>query len=45
VQGYFSANELMDVMKAMGGNPSPEEVQAVLYELDANGDHLVDFPE
>lgn len=29
----------------MGGSPTMQELDAVMYELDSNGDHMVDFPE
>ncbi|GIL81391.1 hypothetical protein Vretimale_1057 [Volvox reticuliferus] len=32
-------------MEAMGGSPTPQELDAVMYELDSNGDSVVDFPE
>lgn len=45
LQGFFSADELAEVMRAMGGNPTPAELDAVMYELDANNDRNVDFAE
>ena len=29
----------------MGGSPTPQELDAVMFELDSNGDAVVDFPE
>ncbi len=46
VQGFFTADELMEVMTAMGGRqPTMPEVEGVLYEMDANSDRMVDFAE
>mmetsp|Transcript_35629 Transcript_35629/g.79236 ORF Transcript_35629/g.79236 Transcript_35629/m.79236 type:complete len:578 (-) Transcript_35629:613-2346(-) len=44
-KGYFSKEELYTVMKAMGGDPTPQELEAVLNELDCSGDGNVDFGE
>jgi Ca2+-binding EF-hand superfamily protein len=33
-------DELYAVMKAMGGDPSAEELQGVMYELDADGNQV-----
>jgi hypothetical protein len=44
-KGYFTKDELFFVMEAMGGSPTLQELDAVMYELDSNGDHVVDFPE
>ncbi|KAG2487409.1 hypothetical protein HYH03_013978 [Edaphochlamys debaryana] len=44
-KGYFTKDDLFFVMEAMGGSPTPQELDAVMYELDSNGDSMVDFPE
>ncbi|GIL68081.1 hypothetical protein Vafri_21392 [Volvox africanus] len=44
-KGYFTKDDLFFVMEAMGGSPTPQELDAVMYELDSNGDSVVDFPE
>jgi hypothetical protein len=45
LQGFFTEDELVEVMRAMGGNPTPQEVEAVMFELDANSDRAIDFGE
>lgn len=44
-KGYFTKDELFFIMESMGGSPTPQELDAVMFELDSNNDHVVDFPE
>lgn len=44
-KGFFTRDELFEVMKAMGGDPTAQELESVLYELDADGNQCVDFAE
>lgn len=44
-QEYLGAEELDDVMRAMGFRPSPEELQALLEEIDEDGSGQIEFGE
>lgn len=44
-KGYFTKDELFFIMESMGGSPTPQELDAVMFELDSDNDQYVDFPE
>ncbi|PNH05670.1 Calmodulin-like protein 3 [Tetrabaena socialis] len=44
-KGYFTRDDLYFVMEAMDRSPTQQELDAVLYELDSDGNGIVDFPE
>ena len=41
----ISAEELGTVMRALGQNPTPQEVQQMIDDVDENGDGTIDFDE
>ena len=41
----ISADELGTVMRALGQNPTPQEVQQMIDDVDENGDGTIDFDE
>ena len=43
--GTISNKELLGVMRSMGQNPTEDELQALVMEVDVNGDGTIDFQE
>mmetsp|Transcript_56145 Transcript_56145/g.111449 ORF Transcript_56145/g.111449 Transcript_56145/m.111449 type:complete len:986 (-) Transcript_56145:258-3215(-) len=43
--GTISTNELGTVMRSLGENPTQKELNEMIAEVDANGDHTIDFKE
>uniref|UniRef100_A0A1I8H0H6 Calmodulin n=1 Tax=Macrostomum lignano TaxID=282301 RepID=A0A1I8H0H6_9PLAT len=43
--GTISANELGDVMRSLGQNPSEDEVQRLIRQVDVDGNGELDFAE
>ena len=44
-KGMITMDELFEIMSVMGGNPTDQQLQEAMYELDANNDGSIDFPE
>ena len=44
-QGSITTDELGDVMKSLGQKPSHAELDAMVREIDADGNGEIDFPE
>merc|ERR1712236_104021 len=44
-QDYLSADELDEIMRAMGFRPSKEELQELLEEIDEDGSGQIEFAE
>jgi calmodulin len=43
--GTITCTELGTVLRALGRNPSPRELQEMLEEVDSDGNGTIDFPE
>jgi len=43
--GKITNDEISNVMKSLGQNPTEEEVERMIVEIDYNGDGEVDFEE
>ena len=43
--GAINTFELLGVMRAMGENPSEDEVQNLMNEADLDGNGTIEFPE
>ncbi|KXZ46315.1 hypothetical protein GPECTOR_45g185 [Gonium pectorale] len=43
--GAISTEELGVVIRALGGNPTLEDLEAMIKELDKNGNGMVEFDE
>ena len=43
--GTISNKELLGVMRSLGQNPTEDELQALVIEVDVNGDGTIDFDE
>merc|ERR1712106_1088338 len=43
--GAISAEELLEVMRAMGQNPTEDEVLNMMMEADLDGNGTIEFPE
>ena len=43
--GSIQNEEIMDVMKTLGQNPTMEDIMQMISEIDENGDGSVDFDE
>ena len=43
--GSISSDELLSVMRAMGKNPTEDELLNLLMEADVDGNGTIDFPE
>ena len=43
--GAISLNDLRNVMRSVGQNPTEYELNLMIQEADANNDNLIDFPE
>ena len=43
--GAISAKELLGVMRAMGQNPTEDEVLNLMLEADLDGNGTIEFPE
>ena len=43
--GAISAKELLGVMRAMGQNPTEDEVLNLMLEADTDGNGTIEFPE
>mmetsp|Transcript_22741 Transcript_22741/g.31701 ORF Transcript_22741/g.31701 Transcript_22741/m.31701 type:complete len:163 (+) Transcript_22741:101-589(+) len=43
--GSITVEELGEVMKSLGQNPSNAELEAMVREIDADGNGEIDFPE
>ena len=43
--GTVSHNELCLVMRGLGQNPSPQEIQRMMEDIDSDGSGEIDFPE
>ncbi|KAJ3697503.1 hypothetical protein LUZ61_001208 [Rhynchospora tenuis] len=43
--GFITKQELATVIRQLGQNPSDEDVQEMIREVDADGNGTVDFPE
>ena len=43
--GIVQTRRLGDLMKALGENPTKEEVQSMINEVDKDGQGVVKFPE
>jgi len=44
-EGTISTNEIGNVMRSVGYNPSYQELQQMIATADKDGDGTVDFPE
>eukprot|EP00091_Calanus_sinicus_P004855 TRINITY_DN15225_c0_g1_i1.p1 TRINITY_DN15225_c0_g1~~TRINITY_DN15225_c0_g1_i1.p1 ORF type:complete len:151 (-),score=60.35 TRINITY_DN15225_c0_g1_i1:59-511(-) len=43
--GEISTKELLDVMRAMGDNPTEDELLKLVMEIDADGNGIIEFDE
>jgi len=43
--GTISSEELLYVMRAMGQNPTEDELLNLVLEVDVDGNGTIDFPE
>ena len=43
--GTITAEELGEVMKSLGQKPTRAQLEAMVREIDADGDGAIDFPE
>ena len=43
--GTISTDELLGVMRAMGQNPTEDELLNLVLEIDVDGNGTIDFPE
>lgn len=43
--GTITTEELGDVMRSLGQNPSEEDLQKMIDDVDQDGDGTIDFPE
>ena len=43
--GTISSEELLGVMRAMGQNPTEDELLNLVLEVDVDGNGTIDFPE
>ena len=43
--GAISSKELLGVMRAMGQNPTEDELLNLVLEVDVDGNGTIDFPE
>ena len=43
--GSISTNELLHVMRAMGENPTEDDVLNLMMEADLDGSGTIEFPE
>ena len=43
--GSISSEELLGVMRAMGQNPTEDELLNLVMEVDVDGNGTIDFPE
>ena len=43
--GAISADELLHVLRAMGQNPTEDELLNLVLEVDVDGNGTIDFPE
>ena len=43
--GSISSDELLGVMRAMGQNPTEDELLNLVMEVDVDGNGTIDFPE
>ena len=43
--GEISTKELLGVMRAMGQNPTEEELNTLVMEIDVDGNGIIDFEE
>ena len=43
--GEISTEELLGVMRAMGQNPTEDELLSLVMEIDINSDGIIDFDE
>ena len=41
----ISTKELLDVMRAMGDNPTEDELLKLVMEIDADGNGVIEFDE
>jgi calmodulin len=44
-KGEISTKELITVLRALGNNPNPEELETMILEVDADGSGTIDFGE
>ena len=45
MQNFLSADDLDEILRAMGFRPSPEELLEILKEIDEDGSGEIEFPE
>ena len=43
--GEISTKELLDVMRAMGDNPTEDELLKLVLDIDADGNGVIEFDE
>lgn len=43
--GEISTKELLDVMRAMGDNPTEDELLKLVMDIDADGNGVIEFDE
>ena len=43
--GTISNKKMLGVMRSIGQNPTEDELQALVMEVDVNGDGTIDFQE
>merc|ERR1719251_220375 len=43
--GAISSKELLGVMRAMGQNPTEDELNSLVMEVDLDGNGTIEFPE